>query len=65
VTLRDAAGTELWHGDDLAADAQGTLTLNVHSTTLAAGGHTVEVEILGEDGPPVPVARFDFHVVVD
>ncbi len=57
VTLRDTAGAELWRGDDLPADAQGTVTLNVHSSTLATGGHTVEVR--DSDGSPVASFRFD------
>ncbi len=65
VTLHDAAGAELWRGDDLTADESDTLTLTIHSTSLVDGEHHVEVTGLDENGALIPLARFSFLVVAD
>ncbi len=63
VRLRDAAGQELWRGDELEINQMETLALSIPSSLLTPGDHLLTAEGLGTNGRVVATARFSFRVL--
>lgn len=63
VLLHQARGQEVWRGTDLHLMAEGSLSLSLPSTLLAAGDYDLAVEGLGQSGKAVPAGRFTFRVL--
>lgn len=62
VRLYQAQGEPLWQSSPIAGDAEGRVTLSVHSSWLVAGDYFVELEELTSGGESRSVARFAFRV---
>jgi hypothetical protein len=62
VELVGPDGETAWRSGELRADASGTLSLNVHSSFLAAGDHRIAVEEVAPGGEARSAAHFAFRV---
>lgn len=47
--LVDASGAVIWQGTDLQLDAQDTVNLSVHSSSLEPGDYRVQLKVQGDD----------------
>lgn len=55
-------GGRIWQGTGLEPDPAGSLTVSFHSSLLAPGDYTLELETAPRSGKPTPVASFRFRV---
>jgi hypothetical protein len=55
-------GGRIWQGTGLEPDPAGSLVVSFHSSLLAPGDYTLELETAPRSGKPAPVASFRFRV---
>jgi hypothetical protein len=55
-------GARIWQGAGLEPDPAGSLVVSFHSSLLAPGDYTLELETAPRSGKPTPVASFRFRV---